>query len=337
MIHQLELSLRAFRRFRTADVDEARRRVGALLGPHKLQPTGRAATLDVRYSAFDLKDTAILCASYGAPVRIDPGALDDIYLVGMPLAGVSTVRCGDGEIATRVGLASVQSSGQRVVTEWDEDCCKLSVKISRAALEHCLADLLGRAPGKPVVFDAALDLEREPGRSWWRMLTFLMAEVGGDSVFLASESGRRSLDRALISTLLLAQPHTYSDELERASASPVPAHVRKAEELIAANPAAPHNLPDLAAATGVSARSLQHGFQKHRGMTVTEFIRARRLEQARAALLRATARTRITDVALDAGYGHLARFAADYRRRYGEAPSATLRRSVGAYPAFTAN
>lgn len=49
----------------------------------------------------------------------------------------------------------------------------------------------------------------------------------------------------------------------------------------------------------------------------------------REALLHAYADTRVTDVALDAGYAHLGRFAADYWHRYGEAPSATLKRSVG--------
>lgn len=329
MILHPELTLKAFQRFRTADLDEARRQVELLLGPHELQPTGRARPVDVRYSAVHLHDTAILCASYGAPVRIDPGALDEFYLVGLPLAGFSTVRCGATEVRSRVGLGSVQSCGQRVATQWGEDCTKLSVKIRRAALERCLADLLGRAPGKPLVFEGALDVEREPGRSWWRVLTFLAGELAADSVFLASEGGRRSLDRSLMSALLLAQPHTFSAELAPRADRSVPAHVRKAEELITADPAAPHNLADLAAETGASARTLQHGFRKHRGMSITEFIHARRLERAREALLHANADTRVTDVALDAGYAHLGRFAAEYRQRFGEAPSVTLKRSVG--------
>lgn len=329
MVSEFELALQPFQRFRTADLDEARRRVAVLLGPHRLQATGAARSFDIRYSALQLEDTAILCARYGAAVRIDPGALEEFYLVGMPLAGESIVHCGDAEVRTHVGVASVQSCGQRVTTDWGEDCCKLSVKIGRAALERCLADLLGRVPGRPVVFDSALDLQGPPGRSWWRLLTCLIGELRGPSIFLGSESGRRSLERTLISALLLAQPHTFSAELLRVPGQAPPRHVRKVEELIAADPGAPHGLAELAAAAGVSARSLQAGFRQHRGTTLSAFIRAQRLEQARQALMDARAPTRITDIALDAGYAHLGRFSVEYRRRYGEAPSATLRRRAG--------
>lgn len=329
MINELEQTLRVHQRFRTTDLDEARRSVEALLGPHRLQPAGRAAAFDISYSALHLQDTSIVCGRYGAAVRIDPGALDEYYLVGMPLAGTSVVRCGNNEIHSRVGLASVQSCGERVVTEWGQDCCKLSVKIARSALERCLADLLGRSPDRRVMFDGALDLDSPSGRSWWRMLEWLVAELGAGSMFLASEGGRRSVDRTLISALLLAQPHTFSGELLRGTRRSGPAHVRKVEEIVDADPSAPHHLAELAAAAGISARALQAGFRQHRGMTVTEFIRARRLDRARAVLLAPTARTRVTDVALDAGYAHLGRFASEYRHRYGEAPSTTLKRCLG--------
>jgi AraC-like DNA-binding protein len=55
-----------------------------------------------------------------------------------------------------------------------------------------------------------------------------------------------------------------------------------------------------------------------------------RLDQARQQLLHAAASTSVTDVAARCGFNHLGRFAAWYRHRYGESPSATLRRREGA-------
>jgi AraC-like DNA-binding protein len=325
----VDLPLAAFERFRTSDLEQARLHATVLLSAHGLQPVRREARLDVRYHCVSLLDTSVICAQYGAAVRLDPGALENFYLVGMPLSGTSTVACGGRQIVTHPGLASVQSCTQPTSTEWGEDCCKLSIKISRAALERRLTDLIGRPPKKPVVFELALDLDRGPGQSWRRLLSFLLSELSPGSIYLSSQAARRSLDEAVISTLLFAQRHSYSDALLSDTSGTAPLHVRRAEEIIAADPASRHSLVDLAAETGASIRALQAGFRRHRGITPLEFVRTQRLEKARRSLLDAAPGARITDIAFDAGYEHLGRFARDYKSRYGESPSSTLARGTG--------
>lgn len=323
-MNTVELPLAAFQSFRTSDLEEARHHATVLLSAHGLEPMGKEARLDVRYHCVNLIDTSIICAQYGAAVRLDPGALENFYLVGMPLLGTSTVTCGGREILTHPGLASVQSCTQPTVTEWREDCRKLSIKISRDALERRLADLISRPLRKPLVFDLALDLERGPGQSWRRLLGFLLAELSPQSVYLSTQAARRSLDETLISTLLFSQRHTYSNALFTEPPLAAPRYVRRAEEIVAADPAWRHTLTDLAAQAGTSIRALQGGFRRYRGITPMEFIRSQRLEKARLALLSAAPGTRITQVALDAGYEHLGRFSRDYKERYGESPSHTL-------------
>ncbi len=325
-MNNVELPLAAFERFRTTDLYDARRQAEGLLSPHRLELMRPGASLDVRYRAVALGNTSIICAQYGAAIRLDPGVLENFYLVGMPLVGACSVWFDGVEVESNTCLASVQSCHQRVASDWGADCAKLSVKIDRCALELCLSELLGRPLRKPVVFEHVLNLEHGPGTSWRRLMAFLLAELSPSSIHLSSVAARRSLDNMLISTLLYAQPHTYTAEL-RADATPVaPQYVRKAEQILAANPLEPHRIAELAAQTGVSTRSLQAGFRRYRGTTLLEFIRVQRLQAARTALMHATASTRITDVALDAGYTHLSRFAGEYKARYGELPSETLRR-----------
>lgn len=325
----IDSALAGFERFRTSDIDEARHEVERLLSPHGVTPRRRAARFDVCYRSVNLVDTTIIHARYGAAVRIDPGALESFYLVGVPLAGTSRVTCGDRQIVSHPGLASVQSCTRPVATEWDDDCCKLSVKVQRAALERCLAELLGYPVKQPVVFEAGLDLTQGSGASWRRLVAFLLEELTPESIYLSSTAARRSLDRTLISSLLYAQRHTYSDALLAEAQPAAPAHVRRAEEIIAADPSCACTLDELAARAGTSVRSLQAGFRRHRGMTPVEFMRMQRLAHAREALLAATPETTVTDVALAAGYAHLGRFAGDYKARYGEPPSTTLRRAGG--------
>jgi transcriptional regulator GlxA family with amidase domain len=70
----------------------------------------------------------------------------------------------------------------------------------------------------------------------------------------------------------------------------------------------PIAMADVAAAAGVSLRSLQDAFTRARGMTLMQCIRARRLECLRAAL--AGARRSVSAIAHSAGLGHRGRAAA---------------------------
>jgi AraC-like DNA-binding protein len=56
------------------------------------------------------------------------------------------------------------------------------------------------------------------------------------------------------------------------------------------------------------------------------YLRAARYEKVRAALRRADPEENITGIAARWGFGHFGRFSVEYRRLFGESPSATLRR-----------
>lgn len=106
--------------------------------------------------------------------------------------------------------------------------------------------------------------------------------------------------------------------------------VRRAEALIWRQPSAPHSVDSLARTVGVSSRSLYRGFERLRGYSPMAALRRARLLSARRDLLTATPDTHVTDVAMRWGFFHLGRFSGLYLARFGELPSATLRRSRGA-------
>jgi AraC-like DNA-binding protein/tetratricopeptide (TPR) repeat protein len=108
---------------------------------------------------------------------------------------------------------------------------------------------------------------------------------------------------------------------------PLPRSLKKAIERLKAEPGRPWRLCDLAAACGVTTRTLQKHFQRFLRCTFRPFIRELRFEQARRELLADCRHTTVTDIATRCGLAHLGRFAAEYRRRYGESPSSTRRRA----------
>jgi AraC-like DNA-binding protein len=87
-----------------------------------------------------------------------------------------------------------------------------------------------------------------------------------------------------------------------------------------------HSAREIAAALGVSARTLRQCCKEYLDMTADRYLRARRLQTARRALRHADAReASVSEVARRHGFGQPGRFAASYRALFGELPSATLR------------
>jgi AraC-like DNA-binding protein len=97
-------------------------------------------------------------------------------------------------------------------------------------------------------------------------------------------------------------------------------------ELFETDPARAYDLDALARAARVSRRTLQKHFRRALGTTPLAALREIRLARARRALLQDRADTPVTEIALRCGFTHFGRFAAAYRARYGEAPSATRQR-----------
>ena len=81
----------------------------------------------------------------------------------------------------------------------------------------------------------------------------------------------------------------------------------------------PVSISDVALAVGVSVRSLQRTFQQELGVSPMRLLKIIRLERARVRLMTEGANTNVTQVALTSGFTHLGAFAADYKKRFGEA------------------
>jgi AraC-like DNA-binding protein len=84
-------------------------------------------------------------------------------------------------------------------------------------------------------------------------------------------------------------------------------------------------LATIAAVAGVRPRTLEALFKRHLGTTPLGWVRRMRLARARQRLLAADGEASVTGVALANGFSQFGRFAAQYRRQFGELPSQTLK------------
>ena len=100
---------------------------------------------------------------------------------------------------------------------------------------------------------------------------------------------------------------------------------RRAQAFIEDNFQNKIRMEDLCDYTEVGVRTLQRCFASYFQIGVSEYIKVRRMDAARRALLVADPSVdSITHIASVNGFGHLGRFSVEYRAHFGESPSETL-------------
>jgi transcriptional regulator GlxA family with amidase domain len=134
-----------------------------------------------------------------------------------------------------------------------------------------------------------------------------------------------SFEQVIMTALLLSHPHNYSEALRHLEKAIAPRDVRRAIDYMEAHLDEAISVADLVRETGVAGRTLFMHFKSFKGVSPMRYLRNARLRQVRQALLRAEPGASIADIATGAGFTHMGRFSLEYRRRFGETPSQTLR------------
>ncbi|MEE1612722.1 AraC family transcriptional regulator [Microvirga sp. CF3016] len=225
--------------------------------------------------------------------------------------------------------AVIFPSGLERIVRFAQDTEIKVFMASRVRMAECCAKLLGHDLPGFVDFDIQVDLEGASARSWMRLLSYAEAELADPYAFIRqSPVAWQQFEEHLLTGFLLSHRHAYSQALLAPQAAAVPFYVKRAEAYIEAHFAEPLSLAEIAAQAGVSARSLQSGFQSFRNITPMGFVRSVRLRRAHEALLAADpAITTVTQIVLACGWMHLGEFATAYRRVFGRTPRQTLHKN----------
>ncbi|SCB54992.1 AraC-type DNA-binding protein [Bradyrhizobium shewense] len=320
-----------FARVTTDDVDEAAEQIGRIFCPHDLKPAqARATGFSARHNCAAFDGFSINYVAYGGSVGIDPGCLERFFLVQVPLTGAAYIRAGTTELdAAPERAASLLSPTIPTRMMW-RDCAQAILLFDRRMVEQRAAALSGGASGT-VEFDPVIDLEAPSGRALRGSLAELMklAERLGPSGRLSAVA-MADWRELLLDHLLNGQRHGLSDAIQNFSgrAERLPRALRAARDHLADNAGEPLDLVQLACASGIGIRALQLGFRRHFGLSISRMLLDMRLAGLHARLAQAAPDASITDIAFDLGFTHLSRMAGAYREKFGETPSATLRRRM---------
>jgi AraC-like DNA-binding protein len=322
--------------FDSNDPLQVARDVARVFKPHQLRVRGSDAKLHARMNNLSRGNFSVSRLEYGAEVEIDPGPLDDFFLVQIPIAGLADIACGDARFESSTRAASLLSPTLPVRMRWHAGNAQICVRFENDFVRRHCASHLGHELDRAVEFDPKLSLETVSSRYFLRLLGTFVDEVGAaiDAGDAAGELHPLMLDRvgdqfaaSLLNALLYGQRHSWTDALARPAPAAAPFFVRRAEEFVREHFREFLTVETLANVVGVSTRTLFAGFREYRGTTPMAYLRDTRLDRARASLLAGEANdtAQVTNIALDCGFAHLGRFAASYRSRFGESPSTTAR------------
>ncbi|MGY0498406.1 AraC family transcriptional regulator [Nocardia sp. FBN12] len=200
----------------------------------------------------------------------------------------------------------------------------LGLRIDAALVDQEFAALTGHPPVSTVRFDFALDLGKPKGRAVRLLVRSLVEQLDSDDPLFQRAELLRSQLRCIVTALLLAQPHSHTDELRDGPQPGYPRSLRAALAFIDANLTEHIGLGDIAAAADCSPRTLSSAFRDRLGLSPMSYIRNLRLERIRTDILGST--DQVGTIAYRWGITHLGRFAREYHDRFDELPSDTAAR-----------
>lgn len=319
--------LRNFRILRTGDLDEARNAVADIYLQHRLDST-QSDRLDMTLNAIEERLFTAGYLAYGAEATLEMPPTEVNYHVNLTTAGSTNALRADGTRAStqarRSGL--ILHPQQTTTVDWASDAEQFILKVPRTSLESHLSDLLGRQVKSVIDFDFTLDLATPAGASLLASVEFFVRELDRPGGIADMPLARDQLESFIMSQLLAAADHPYRDELLAPSEQVKLGRLRPVVDFIEMNADEPLTPNELARAGNMSVRTLHASFQRCFGLSPMAYVRKVRLEHVRAELIaNRDPHLQVTEVASRWGFYHLGRFAQQYRDRYGESPSDTLR------------
>lgn len=297
----------------------------------RLQRAGAMEGAGCDVSGLWLDRLSLASVRYGFPTTIAAGAAMDSHILSFPLGGELAFEARGGRDLVQAGACITMSPDVPFLLHADAAAHRLVMRVSAKALAHHLALLTPKSTdAAPIVFEAAptrrdagVDLLLRQARTAIALLDArARGPIAGDAL--------AEIESAILTTLLLALRHNRSRDIEPPSNGTLSTRaVRAVVDFIHAHAHGGVRVEDLIAVSGVSGRTLFRHFHAAKGLGPLAYLRETRFERARADLEAAAPGDTVEAIARRWRFSHVGRFAADYRRRFGELPSDALKRATG--------
>ncbi|WP_139813151.1 AraC family transcriptional regulator [Ensifer aridi] len=276
------------------------------------------------YAAADHLGLA-LCRYEGSAV-FEHESANEKYLIFLPRYGFAAINVNGARVVTSPRQGAIVACQQTKSLTLSGPMEHLVIVVDLATLSRRLMDMLDAPVSGGFDFIPEIDLTAGPGLTIAQTAAALHSGLAANAALRNAPVARASFTNGLVELMLESLPHRHTSELNR-PAPPMPRHVKRAVDFMRANLSKPLTIQEIALASGSGIRSLQQGFRRFKLTTPTSYLQYLRLDAVHQELLHAKPSQTVCDIALKWGFPHSGRFAADYRKRFGQAPSQTLQSS----------
>lgn len=315
--------------FHSDSPSEVRSTLGGILTEHDLA-LGEGKVNTTLFQRR-LNDISVMKLTYGAEVKVKASAFKGFSLVQTPLRGTFEVDIAGHRKAFGPGDVAVLSPRHDLNIHWEEGSEQLILKVP-----HHLAERRARVASASEAScmaggftSPAFKLEDSLNLVWHSLVQQAIDLPNGSDGL--STTWLEHFEQTLTLFLLTHQtsagrgPEANHHATSTAGTSNGFAPLERMETYIRQRLCAPISLVDLANASGLSPRSLNALCHKYHGVSPMVLLRNMRLDAVRHTL-QTSPGANVTTIALDHGFGHLGRFSAYYRERFGELPRDTTTR-----------
>lgn len=309
--------------FRSREAKAAEDSLCRNLCPHSLFV--QQDQVDVIHNRVSLPSSELSFIRYGTSVEVRSPQLVDFYLLIANYTGSSRLRMNGRELVIGPGSGSLIAPDTAFTIEGSHEASVLVWKLKRQAVQE-QADLLwGDAPASSLNgLRRIFSFSGDTSAGLTRALCFLAQELDAQDSVLLHPAGIAMMEKSLMMALFQMPPDLKPSLTHERIA---PACVRQVEDYIRAHAGDDISMEDLIRQSGVSGRTLFRVFRHFRHMSPMAYLRTVRMNRIRADLLSPPhGVATVTDILARWGITQFGRFAADYKMKYGELPSQTMRK-----------
>ena len=267
----------------------------------------------------DFAEIGLSCVRYDTPVTIAVNPHDHV-LIGFQIRKASKVAIGSEVMENTVSDAGCLVPEQRAWTVDSPDGYEvLILRVAGESLRRKMSALLGAACER-------LDLRQPSAAGGDRVLRDISLDFAGeldavDPRFLSALVAH-STEEICVSILTRLSEQLL--EAERAPAAPSAVQLGHVEQYLVANYAKPLTVENLAAVSGVGARSVFRHFRARYDCTPHQYVEKIRLEMADAGLMACRDLNSVDAIASSCGFHSRRSFEQAYLKRFGERPTPML-------------
>ena len=295
----------------------------------RFSPTKHRPPFDAKVTGWRLPRTGFFRISMD-DVSVRVASHHDFLSITIPFSGFLKIADGSGY--------SLYEPRSLHVADPDSELDLVTTSGSTTFVANIARDLFESVAAAHGAFDRGSTLlptarlrESNAANTLRAYLTWLHADLAAGGPTVQNPQTAIEAENLLAALIADALAEPDGGDIQAVRRRPNRAGLQKAEEFLASSLSTPVSLIDVARAADLSIRTLTRGFHDHHGIGPIAFLRILRLDAARQELMTTqTPDVRVIDIAALYEMYHTGRFAADYRQRFGESPSMTLRRRLTA-------